>query len=174
MYTNMLGDIGEIITSSTLRKADCTVIRTLYMPYGDHYTEVDMVAVSRKGIFCIENKNFKGSVEGDTKDSYWNYNGIRIYSPVMQNNVHTAMVRKAVFEYASYVRGVVIFNDKLKSLRVRNRGYSVFRLREFIEYLDSLPLILSAEQVDSVVEVLKPLSDMSIEAKILHIMGLRE
>ena len=109
-----------------------------------------------------------------SKDSYWNYNGIRIYSPVMQNNVHTAMVRKAVFEYASYVRGVVIFNDKLKSLRVKNRGYSVFRLQEFIEYLDSLPLILSAEQLDSIVEVLKPLSDMSIEAKILHIMGLRE
>lgn len=40
------GDVGEIITASSLRSnCDMTVVRNIYLPYKDHFTEVDMVAI---------------------------------------------------------------------------------------------------------------------------------
>lgn len=54
------GDVGEVITASDLRsKCSMLVLRNLYFPYNNHFIEVDMIGISKLGVFIIENKNYK-------------------------------------------------------------------------------------------------------------------
>lgn len=94
------------------------LVRNLIIPTGDSMitTEIDMVEVTRKGIFVYECKHLKnaGNVYGKISDQYWG----EVRNPSMQNAYHIKHLKKALgsnhtFWNVSVVNYVFnIFDDK--------------------------------------------------------------
>lgn len=168
------GDVGEVITASRLRELGFVVIRNMYLPVDDKKTEIDIVAVSSDGIFLIENKNYTGSVRGNTENKYWTvrhgFTGTYSFiNPLIQNNFHLQALNK-LFDNKYPIYVVVIFNDGLKGLEIT--GYSknaVFKLRDFEIYIKERFIggtHLDKEASTSVIAKLRKYSDTSVQAKV--------
>lgn len=177
-----LGDVGEVITANTLRnECKLDIIRTIYLPSRGHLTEIDMIGISPLGVFVIENKNYKGTIEGTMQDRYWKvrynqFNFERLYNPVLQNELHRQVVR-GLLESLGYldvpVYNVVIFNDK-GHLKLRDVEKNVFSLSSFIEVYNSVNKDLVSRDLQSKISsLLRKFSDISEDTKLLHLSLLR-
>ena len=117
------GDVGEIITASSLRNnCDMTVIRNIYLPYKDHFTEVDMVAIGRLGIFVIENKNYDARVTGNIRDKYWNVEysqwcTYKLYNPLFQNFLYQSCQILGIL--GDFLNVFALYHNTYKGFRSR-------------------------------------------------------
>lgn len=62
-------------------------------------TEIDILMISKKGIFIFEHKNFQGKIYGDGESKRWIqvYHGKREFlSPIAQNDYHRKYLRKMI------------------------------------------------------------------------------
>ncbi len=74
------------------------LFRNVYIPTDKGTTEVDLILVSKKGIFVFECKNYSGNVYGDGSKKNWiQYVGKKksfFLSPVMQNRGHVYRLKE--------------------------------------------------------------------------------
>ena len=168
------GNVGEIITASSLRNnCDMTVIRNIYLPYKDHFTEVDMVAIGRLGIFVIENKNYDARVTGD---KYWNVEysqwcTYKLYNPLFQNKLHKRVIMNLLSQYdllSIPVYKPVIFNDK-GSVDIKDGDKYIFTLSNFISAYNSVNIeLLDSYDIGNIAYIFKQFSNSSDEMKLYH------
>lgn len=99
------------------------VVRNLYIPVGDTYTEIDAVLIGVNGIYIIEAKNYNAMIKGSVTDRQWtaiypNGQKYTLYNPIKQNESHA----NALY-YNLRIKGtpLVVFSDSAKlQLRERN------------------------------------------------------
>lgn len=171
------GDVGEIITASSLRSnCDMTVVRNIYLPYKDHFTEVDMVAIGRLGIFVIENKNYDARITGSIQDKYWNVEysswcSYKLYNPLFQNKLHKQVIMDLLSQYdllSVPVYKPVIFNDK-GSIDIRDGNKYIFTLSNFISAYNSVGIeVLDSYDISNIAYIFKQFSNPSDEMKLYH------
>lgn len=75
------------------------IFRNVYIPRGNGKTsEMDLIVVSKKGIFVFECKNYGGNIYGDASRSRWiQYIGREknyFYSPLLQNKNHAKYLKR--------------------------------------------------------------------------------
>lgn len=102
------GSSGEQIVFLTLTKKlhipENQILRNVYIPTKNGKTsEIDIILVSKKGLFVIECKNYAGNIYGDAKRKNWlQYVGKKksyFYSPLLQNKTHCENLRKYLADY---------------------------------------------------------------------------
>lgn len=171
------GDVGEVLTSQTLRsELNMEVLRHVYLPYDKRFTEIDMVALSNKGIFIVENKNYNANIYGCATKKYWKvcykYSSSYLYNPILQNRLHKD-VFKSIFNVDLPIFSPVIFNDKA-NLNVSGCDKSVFLLSNFVErYKNFNPdNEISSFDLSNLLTRIKFYSDVSDEAMSLHLSML--
>ena len=79
---------------------------SLLLPIGNNETtELDTVLVTKKGIFCIEVKNWSGTIYGNKRDKYWTevYKGYgredkQLFNPYIQNENHCYILEQVLPE----------------------------------------------------------------------------
>lgn len=171
------GDVGEVITASSLRR-DCnmTVIRNIYLPYNNHFTEIDMIAIGSFGIFIIENKNYDAIIKGSIKDKYWDVEYSRwckykLYNPLLQNKLHKQAVMDLLSQYdllSLPVYKPVIFNDKA-SLNIKDGKKCIFTLSNFVTAYNSVDAdFLDTSDIYNIASIFKQYSNASEEMKLYH------
>lgn len=69
------------------------ILRNVYVPTkNDTTSEIDLIVVSKKGLFIFECKNYGGNIYGDAKYKEWlQYIGNKknaFYNPLLQNKTH--------------------------------------------------------------------------------------
>lgn len=176
------GDVGEVITAYMLRDLGFRVLRNLYLPYKNKFTEIDMVAISRYGIFVIENKNYKATIKGTKDAKYWKVEyplyTCRLYNPVMQNDLHRDVLRELLKRNdieTEYLFNTVIFNDKC-NLYV-NAEKSVFKLSDFIDiytkFIKNRDGLLTDSMCDKTYDLLGQYSDTSVLMRLHHCLMLK-
>lgn len=112
---------GEKIVNYHLRpllRQDEYLLANLLLPLKNgHKTEIDCVLITRKGIFCIETKNWVGCISGSDDDEYWlqeyddpYMSDRRHKNPVKQNEGHCAVLERLLNNKFN-VNGAVIFAD---------------------------------------------------------------
>lgn len=120
---------------SIIRK-DEYLLTNLTLPNKDDVdAEVDCILISRKGIFCIEIKNWVGIVRGSEIDPYWTQARLdrrnifeKRHNPVKQNEWHCDMVEELLgYKYA--VDNIIIF-PALKDLKMIISKHT-FLLKDF-------------------------------------------
>lgn len=162
--TEIRGEQGEAEVFEYLEEyvigQDDTLLPTLLLEtYNGVQTEVDMVLLSVKGVFCIEVKNWVGEIKGDDFDEKW----IQIYdddipnrshpNPVMQNENHCEILGNLIGNQYK-IFNIVLF----KELEYPNSIHSdkVFDLCSFKEYFSSLPNnILTNDDLDEIYDALE-------------------
>ena len=126
-----------------LLRDDEYLLTNLILPLrnGDD-TEIDCVLISRKGIFCIEIKNWVGHISGSDKDDFWIQKYDDPYrknkhhkNPVKQNNWHCTILSEKLSN-CWRINNIVIFYrmeywQKINSIHT-------FTIKEFQKYYRAL------------------------------------
>lgn len=119
-----------------------------------HKTEIDSILISRKGIFCIEVKNWVGHISGDDQSEYWHQSYDDPYmsdrdhrNPVKQNENHCAVLeRKLNNDYL--VKNIVLFPE----IEDRTNLYSssTYEIEEFMRHYQNLPDKIYPEDLEEI------------------------
>lgn len=97
------GSSGERIVYNTLiakfNIPENQILRNVYIPTKTGKTsEIDLLVISKKGLFVFECKNYGGNIYGDAKRQNWiQYIGNQkhyFYSPLLQNKNHAKYLRE--------------------------------------------------------------------------------
>lgn len=127
----------------TLLKEDEYLLTNVLLPLKNGFkTEIDCVLISRKGIFCIETKNWVGHIHGNDEDDYWvqkyddlNMTDRRHENPVKQNERHCATLKRRLNNKYP-IDNVVIFVE-LDGDNGIDSDYA-FTIRQFKNYYRDL------------------------------------
>ena len=100
------GKIGEEVAYITLRDKfhipENQIFRNVYIPHDGKTSEIDLLVVSKKGIFVFEVKNYGGNIYGDAKRGKWiQYLGKKksyFLNPILQNKNHKKYLEKFLSE----------------------------------------------------------------------------
>ena len=144
--TDRAGLRGEKLVNYHLRlllQADEYLLANVLLPLKNgHKTEIDCILISRKGIFCIETKNWVGHIKGNDEDEYWvqTYDDPAMKSryhknPVTQNEGHCAMLKRLLNDKYP-VDNIVIFADLEDGLGIDSEY--AFSISDFKKYYRGL------------------------------------
>ena len=126
---NNQGARGEYRTSQILETAtfENKLLFNCYIPNrsGDK-TELDIIMISTKGIYVVENKNYSGWIFGDEQSKNWceTLKGKKFffYNPVKQNKSHIKNLEKVLNIGEDKYISLITFNKNaiLKKVEVVN------------------------------------------------------
>lgn len=165
------------------------ILKNIYIPKDNGTTsEIDVIYITKKGIFVIESKNYSGWIFGDDKSAYWlaslpNGTKNRFYSPVLQNKTHIkwlnnylnlkeyndiSMFSFIVFSNRCTIKKMNIENQEIKVIQ-RERLYANIR-----DIYDSQIDILSEDDIEKIYLLLKPLTNVDEAVKQSHIDNINK
>ena len=193
-----LGRRGEKAVVKKLRKLNFwgwrgKVLRNLYVPKGNgETTEVDLVYITRKGIFVLESKNYAGQIFGSEENRNWlsaictgrTWLGRRklekryFYNPVWQNRTHIRCLQRYLGMEVP-MHSVVVFSQHCELRRISDLSSDVA-----VCQLRRLPGIirkiwrrqwrsLSEAQVEKIYRELRPLTRSDLSVRREHIREVK-
>lgn len=160
------------------------VLTNLYLDsQNTEKTEVDMVAVTKKGIYVFEMKNYGGYIYGSYKDEYWTqvlnrFSKNTFYNPFRQNYAHTKAIEDYLELEQSRITPVVVFSNRSKLSKVDSGDKYLFQLNDVHKFIKSQykkkPDIFTEDEVISMILKLEKATLASDEVKAKHIEDIEE
>lgn len=186
------GKYGEYLAYDALKefeKEGAKFLFNLYIPKKKgETTEIDLMMISRKGIFVFESKNYSGWIFGSESQRNWTQvlpvgNGTRkesFYNPIMQNRGHIrSLVALIGEEYPT--RSIIVFSDRceLKEIDVESADIRVVKRDELRRVVDEIYQretqdLLSPAQIETVYELLYPWTQVGDDVKARHIENIQK
>lgn len=186
------GKYGEYLTYDALKefeKEGAKFLFNLYIPKKNgETTEIDLMMISRKGIFVFESKNYGGWIFGKESQRNWTQvlpsgNGTRkesFYNPIMQNRTHIRnLVAFVGEEYPT--RSVIVFSERceLKEIDVESADIRVVKRDELRRavldvYRSETQDLLAPDQIEAVYQRLLPFTQVGDDVKARHIENIRK
>lgn len=182
------GSSGERILYNTLTKkfdiSENQLLRNVYVPIKTGKTsEIDLLVVSKKGIFVFECKNYGGNIYGDANRPKWiQYIGSKknyFYSPLLQNKNHAKYLKEFLVEskievpIIPLVSTIARGNWKVKNLRDDDYILGLnCHLKDIYENLPDSPAV--ANNFKKIMLILAPLSRPDGAIKEKHIKQIME
>lgn len=152
------------------------VLTNLYIPTKNGTTEIDVVLISKKGIFVFECKNMSGDIYGDDGPAWYHCsynNSFSFYNPVYQNRVHINALKNILkMDNSDYFRSVVVLSNHcgMRGLKLRQDSYRVIRLKHLNKtYKKYRKKVLAKEDVDYIFKQLRQYTKASRRVKRNHI-----
>lgn len=179
------GAKGEYRTSLALDKSSFykKMIFNCYLPKNQNdTTEIDIIMLSTKGIFVIENKNYNGWIFGDEKSKNWcqTLHGQKnfFYNPIKQNSSHIKALLKLTNENQNNIFSLIVFNKAtLKKVTYESNDnltvINLAQLQNILKKHDKKRDIYSNDEVDSLYNKLLPYTEITIEKKEEHIRRIK-
>ncbi len=185
------GKHGEELIESIIQRdniqAECHIktLRNIYFFNGKYSTEIDVVAVTEKGIFVIESKNYGGWIFGDENGQKWmqtfpNGSKHQFYNPIKQNEAHRRRIYEFLHIEPSKVFSYIVFASRSEFKQIPGDSSQVRILKcNVLEStlkndLHHLPTAFSKEEVDTIYWKLFPLTQRSEEEKQNHVEFVRK
>ncbi|MCR5768855.1 MAG: NERD domain-containing protein [Lachnospiraceae bacterium] len=192
---NLLSDIfpqldpgkhGEDIIESIIQKesiqSECYIknLRNLYICNDKYSTEIDLVAITEKGIFVIESKNYGGWIFGDLNSEKWmqtlqNGSKHQFYNPLKQNENHRRKISKFLDIDVNKTFSYIVFASRSEFKKIpedssHTRIIHCNMLENTMKKdLHYLPNIFTKDEIDCIYNKLLPLIQVSEEEKQKHI-----
>lgn len=171
--------VGSELSWANLRGAEGLTLFNVYVPMNiGKTTEIDLLYITKVGIFVIESKNYKGWIFGTDTNKNWtevlytrktwtNPNGSEkhsFYNPIMRNNTHINWLKRYLkINVPMFSLSVFSNNCEFKDLDLFHSPNNVFvcyrrNVSDIIRqcYKD-FPAVLSERQMDKIHDKLLPL-----------------
>lgn len=180
----MVGKLGEDAVSRAVwaacqfDKRHYKILRNVYVPTIDGYSEIDVLLLHETGIYVFESKNLSGSVYGDEKHPQWQRNKTNgekspIPNPILQNKRHIDCL--CVFlnqnKYQCRAFSMIVFGNKSKLKYIpENKSltsiHEICNLEiELVKKMQAEQIFYSAETIDDWCRMLLPYTQLSEEEK---------
>lgn len=184
----MVGKLGEDAVSRAVwaacqfDKRHYKILRNVYVPSIDGYSEIDVLLLHETGIYVFESKNLSGSVYGDVKHPQWQRyktNGEKgpIPNPILQNKRHIdclcVFLNQNKYQFRAF--SMIVFGNKSKLKYIpENKSltsiHEICNLEiELVKKMQSEQNFYSAETIDDWCRMLLPYTQLSEEEKKAHI-----
>jgi hypothetical protein len=132
------------------------------------YREADFVVVGPNGVFIIENKSYRGCVEGDWNSAHWEVHKIgrrgTPYTKSCRNPVRQVQVYVSLLAAIFSSRGIKAWITPMVSLSrdnylglINSEKVQVMRVADLCENIRAHHGTLAKENIDKVLEVLEEL-----------------
>lgn len=184
------GEAGIYFALQGFEDEGARFLFNLYIPKANgQTTEIDILMISRNGIFVYESKNYSGWIFGDERRRYWYqtlYAGRRrrahkepFYNPVMQNAGHIRHLKKILGQDIP-IMSVIVFSDRceLKNIRlssgtacVVHKSDVAFRTKYLMNQIGYETL--SEEDIDRIYRLLYPYTQADDHVKEMHVRNIR-
>lgn len=161
------------------------VLTNLYLESENtEFTELDVVAVTKKGIYVFEMKNYGGYIYGSSKDEFWTQafhknSKNKFYNPLRQNYAHTKAIEKYLNVDSTLIKPLIIFGNsaKLAKLNVHEKQI-IINMRDLKKYykntIKNEEDNLTDQQVIEFLDKLMDKTHMSEEVKLKHIEDTKQ
>ena len=184
------GRLGEYETYRLLRSFEKNGARFLfnvYLPKGnDETTEIDVLMISRDGIFVFESKNYGGWIFGDERQKIWTQtlpNGRgkarknRFLNPVWQNKLHIEALRRVLADRKVDFYSLIVFSNRceLKQIKLYHDDICVIHRCDIILAVNRCHgnVSLSDEDIADIYRELFPYSQVTEAEKQKHIEDIQ-
>ncbi len=185
------GIVGENkIYDALISCGETKILKNLYVPFNNFQnsqtTEVDLIAINKKGIFVFESKNYKGWIYGSEYYEYWTQtfktiDNKKFYNPVKQNKTHiSALDTYLNKKYAKCFYSFIVFGNEcvLKDINIMSGEAKVIQLKDlpagYGDTLKALPDILEDTNILEIYNSLKNCCNVSQTVKDLHIANINK
>lgn len=176
------GAYGEYITGYAIDNVNDyhKLIKNVYIPYKGKTSEVDIVLVTTKGIYVIENKNYSGWVFGNEHYKNWyqtfpNGEKYTFYNPIWQNRTHIRALSQFLnFEMSVFHSYIVFTGENFKGkIQHDSEDFTVATHENILRLLNNDILgkysIFSSNDVDNIAMKLYSCSNVNDYIKQQHI-----
>ena len=114
--------------------------------------EIDFIEIRETGIFCIEVKNWSGSVRGGRQDKYWNVNGNSRRNPCFQNDTHIRAIHDIIGKKPHITSVIVMAQNNARPIGIEG----VINLGDFRSYMQSFQnKVISLDEMRRIYYLLK-------------------
>lgn len=146
-------------------------------------TEIDVLAVSSKGIYVFEMKNYSGYIYGSDQDQYWTqvlnrWSKNKFYNPLRQNYTHTKAVESYLEISSDFIIPIVVFSNRSKLSKIVIKEHqNVFHYKDALKYVKrsekkEINRLSLKEKQDYIVRLINR-CNMSEEIKQKHISDVK-
>ena len=146
-FTTMfdMGNSAEYHTWNILNSqpGNKKVLINLYIPNGDHTSEIDSILINKYGIFVIESKGYSGWIFGNENYKNWTQvlyrNKNRFYNPIMQNRNHILALKNILnIDDNTIFRSYIVFSERctLKCIKVFKSNIKVIQRHDLNDTLN--------------------------------------
>ena len=156
-------------------------------------TEIDVLMISPKGIFVLENKDYKGYIFGSESEPKWTkttFKGRTRYgrnrvgkyqfpNPIWQNRNHIKNLQ-AYLGNGVRMYSIVTFSDRgsIKSVSIRSSDVSVCNHAQLLDVVSGIwmsnPDNLTQSQIEEIYQKLVPLTIATHAKKEKHVEAIQE
>lgn len=159
--------------------------RNLYLPKEDESTlEIDLVAVSCRGVFVFESKNYDGRIYGNEKYPNW-FQMIRkdvrqaprkytFFNPIMQNAMHCRHLARILEEKDIPIYSYVVFGNRctLKNIEYKKGKAVVCRQYSVAGHIRKHKRTLNYKRVSDIGQKLEGYGVISYKQKLAHVQAI--
>lgn len=187
-----LGRYGEYLTYKQLKRFEndgAKFLFNVYIPKKNGETaEIDVLMISKKGIFVFESKNYSGWIFGSENQKNW-YQTLpagrgkshkeHFYNPIMQNRSHIKHLKTFLGEQIS-MHSIIVFSERctLKNVTVKSGDINVIK-RNQVSFVVSdvckriAEDILTENDIANIYNKLYPYTQVSDAKKTQHIINIK-
>ncbi|MBE6590762.1 MAG: DNA-binding protein [Ruminococcaceae bacterium] len=186
------GRYGEYLSYKRLRKFEAMGAKFLfnvYIPKENGETgEIDLLMISKKGVFVFESKNYSGWIFGSEMQKNW-YQTLPqgrgkshkelFYNPIMQNHSHIQHLN-AFLGKEIPTRSIIVFSERctLKNVQVKNNDIKVINRNDIFGVVYDFCSrtqkdLLSESDVSGIYSKLYPLTQVDEAVKDQHIKNIK-
>ena len=175
----IVGHIGEKHTANRIRViSKGTVFRDVYVEGSHGVQQIDIIAVTEKGILVVEKKTYIGLIVGSAYDKQWTVivsRGKKRFSmknPHHQNYGHIQALCEKFPKLKDKFIDLVIFGNKAK---LGNRiPEDTIRDRDFKKFYRNLPTRMNTQEIESAARNIASLNSDRARLKAMHKQKIRE
>ncbi len=162
----------------------------LYIPKeGGGTTELDVILLHESGIYVFESKNYSGWIFGAESQQYWTQTlpigkgrsqKTQFFNPILQNEGHLKWLKIFLKDQSLPIYSFIVFSDRcsLKDVTLTSGKHGVVNrsglLAAVQQMIEKSGATLSPDKIDTLYEILLPLTQRDEVEKALHILSVRQ
>ena len=185
------GRYGEYLIYESLKQLEengAKFLFNIYLPKRNgETTEIDVLLISKKGLYVFESKNYSGWIFGNEKQRSW-YQTLRVgrrrsrkhcfYNPIMQNRAHVKNLSD--FLGASFpVWSIIVFSDRcvLKSINLSSNDVSVINRYNVVPVISNIfnhitTDLLTDNDITEIYNRLYPYTQVDENLRMRHVVSI--
>lgn len=175
----IVGHIGEKHTAKRIRAiTKGTVFRDVYVDGSHGVQQIDIIAVTEKGILVVEKKTYIGLIVGSAYDKQWmvilnrGKKKFPMKNPHHQNYGHIqALCEKFPTLKDKFVDLVIFGNNAKLGDRIPE---GTIRDKDFKKFYRNLPTRMNTQEIESTAQSIAALNKDRIKLKAMHKQKIRQ